>query len=136
MEESPAFSFRASVDELDRFREIISGFIEKSLDEIEKNRVILALDEAFVNIAEHGYGPEKKGEIELSMRRSGEGLEFVLLDRAPEFDPTAAGNVNLEQHGEKGESTGLGIHLFTTLMKTTYSTRPGGGNRLVLFKAV
>ena len=127
--------FKSELSELDRFRSVISDFIARDLGEIEKNRVILALDEAFVNVITHGYGQAGSAPIELSMDRKDNGFEFSLLDRAPLFDPLKAPGPDLETHGDSGKNHGLGIHLYTTIMKTTHAARPGGGNILTMFKA-
>ncbi len=126
--------FKSDLGELNAFRQSADDFIGDELDELEKNRVILALDEAFVNVVEHGYRGKPDGEIDLSMRRIKGGLEFSILDRAEEFDPTTKGQVDLIEHGAGGASHGLGIHLYTTIMKTRYEARPGGGNCLILLK--
>jgi len=112
-------------------------FIGNSLDEIERNRVILALDEVFVNIVQHGYTPDTRESIELVMREIEQGLEFTFLDRAPEFDPTATPvTIDPVEHAESGKNHGLGIHLFSMIMKAKYNKRPGGGNTLILLKSV
>lgn len=127
--------FKSDLEELDRFRALIGEFISTDLGEIEKNRVILALDEAFVNVITHGYRQAGIEGIELKMDRKDNGFEFTLLDRAPLFDPLKAASPDLEGHAESGKNHGLGIHLYTTIMKTTHSARPGGGNILTMFKA-
>lgn len=118
-------------------RDAADSFIGNVLDEIEKNRVILALDEAFVNIVQHGYGEGKNPPVELFIQNKSGGIEFNFQDRAPEFDPTATpSEVDLKKHGESGDDHGLGIHLYSTIMKTSYSRREGGGNSLTLFKSI
>lgn len=127
--------FKSALEELDRFRAVIDDFVSTDLGEIEKNRVILALDEAFVNVITHGYAQDQNKPIELKMDRKGDGFEFTLLDRAPLFNPLKAVSPDLAGHAESGKNHGLGIHLYTTIMKTTHSARPGGGNILTMFKA-
>lgn len=118
-------------------RDAADAFIGDALDEIEKNRVILALDEAFVNIVQHGYGEGDHPPVDLHIAKVAGGIEFNFQDRAPEFDPTAApSEIDLTRHAGSGEDHGLGIHLYSTIMKTSYSRRPGGGNSLSLFKAI
>lgn len=128
---------KSNIAELDRMRDAADAFIGNALDEIEKNRVILALDEAFVNIVQHGYGEGENPPVDLFIQSKPGGIEFNFQDRAPEFDPTAApSEIDLKKHAESGEDHGLGIHLYSTIMKTSYSRREGGGNSLSLFKAV
>ncbi|MCE9599398.1 MAG: ATP-binding protein [Spirochaetia bacterium] len=128
---------KSNISELDRMREAADAFIGNALDEIEKNRVILALDEAFVNIVQHGYGEGEHPPVDLYIEGKSGGIEFNFQDRAPQFDPTATpSDIDLRKHGESGDDHGLGIHLYSTIMKTTYSPRDGGGNSLILFKAI
>ena len=128
--------FKSELRELDRFRTVIAEFVSRDLGEIDKNRVILALDEAFVNVVTHGYGQGGTESIELKMDRKDNGFEFALMDRAPLFDPLKAASPDLDGHAESGKNHGLGIHLYTTIMNTTHAARPGGGNILTMFKAV
>ena len=128
-------AFESRLTELDRFRGLVSEFISSELNEIEKNRVILALDEAFVNIIAHGYADSPDGLIELTMEKNAEGLVFVLMDRAPLFDPTKSEGPDLDEHAASGKNHGLGIHLYSTIMKAAHSPRPDGGNILKLSRA-
>jgi len=128
-------TFESRLTELDRFRGLVSEFISADLNEIEKNRVILALDEAFVNIVTHGYGENRVGSIDLTMEKGPEGFVFVLMDRAPLFDPTKAPAPDLE-HAGSGKDHGLGIHLYSTIMQAAHSPRPDGGNVLKLSRPV
>lgn len=129
-------AFTSSLAELERFRSVVSEFISSDLNEIEKNRVILALDEAFVNIITHGYAEAQNGSIELAMEKTRDAIVFILMDRAPLFDPTTAVSPDLSEHGASGKSHGLGIHLYSTIMKAAHSARPDGGNILKLSWAV
>jgi serine/threonine-protein kinase RsbW len=128
------YGFKSRLSELDRFRDVIADFVSPSFQEIEKNRIILALDEAFVNIVTHGYADNPDGPIDLTMEKRPDGFQFVLMDRAPLFDPTGISSPNLREHTESGKNHGLGIHLYTTIMKAAHAPRPGGGNILTLFK--
>ena len=130
-----AHAFESRLTELDRFRGLVSDFISADLHEIEKNRVILALDEAFVNIVTHGYGENHIGSIDLTMEKGPEGFIFVLMDRAPLFDPTKAPAPDLE-HAESGKDHGLGIHLYSTIMHAVHSPCSEGGNVLKLSRLV
>ena len=50
--------------------------------------VRLAVDEAFTNIIEHGYGGEGVGEIECACDETKDSLVIVLRDWAAPFDPS------------------------------------------------
>lgn len=127
-------NIKSDLNALDGIRPRVDAFIGTRLDALDKNRVILAVDEALANIIEHAYAGDRTRGIELTMERGDGEIVFTIEDEGAPFDPTAEREreLDLERHAQNGRARGLGIYLFTTLMQARHETRPGGGNRLIL----
>ena len=96
--------------------------------------LIQAADELSANIMLHGYGGGPV-EIEIVVRPEAAGLVVVLRDTAPVFDPTTAGEPNLNAPLEERQVGGLGIFLSRKLTdELRYRALPDGGNELTLVK--
>ena len=133
---SENLTIRSDTAELDRARDLVANFIGQDLDPQEKNRVILAVDEALANIIEHAYGGNTDRQIEMQMERTAGKFVFTIDDDGDPFDPTVERPLDLGRHAAAGHSRGLGIYLFTTLMEARHEPGPHGGNRLILSKAI
>ncbi len=129
---------RNDFDELARVRDELKAFLGDSFDRLDTNRIVLSVDEALANIVEHAYDDDPAGSIDLSMERVGdERVVFILEDRGPLFDPTQLPAPNLEERSHDTGEGGLGVFLYMTLMdEARHEEREGGGNRLILTKAL
>ncbi|HNV45972.1 MAG TPA: ATP-binding protein [Spirochaetota bacterium] len=128
--------FTNDLDELSRIRDEIQDFIGDCLEYVERNRVILAMDEAIANIIKYGYPNGGRGTVELVMRRDDVRLEFVLTDDAVPFNPLELPDADLEHYHNTGASGGLGVYLYRRLMDVSYEPTPSGGNRLTLSRRI
>lgn len=120
--------------ELARVRDEIAAFIGDLLSPVELNRVLLAVDEALTNALKYGQLGDARPALTLYARRESARLVFVLEDQGVPFDPASQAPPDLEHYSMKGESAGLGVHLYRTLMETHHEEREGGGNRLTLIR--
>ena len=109
----------------------LSDFLAFRMGDLERNRILLAVEEALVNTFEHGYagGP---GTIEVNVGWKNSALQIELSDRAKEYDPTSVPLPSPEQLSKDGATGGYGLFLLRTLMRVQYRRRDGGGNTLVL----
>ena len=123
------------IDGLEALRALATGVCsERCLDKIHINRVVLALDELFANIHEHGY-VNKGGDIECSacwLEEDEEAchLELVLRDYAtviPDF--SRCHGVCVETLKENPVAGGLGIHLIKASTDRFEHTPLENGNR-------
>ncbi len=99
--------------------------------------VVLAIDEALINVIRHGYGGKPGKTIEFSLRRAehpgkGEGLEVRIRDFST--------NVNLKEicgrDLDEVRPGGLGVHLIRAMMESVeYTHAEGGGVLLVMRKS-
>ncbi len=122
-----------------RYLVVVRRFVQEAAEGLGAARrvvddLIQAVDELSANIILHGYGGGP-GEIEIAVRPEGAGLAVVLRDRAPVFDPTTAGEPNLDAPLEERQVGGLGIFLSRKLTdELRHRALPEGGNELTLVK--
>lgn len=105
--------------------------LARSFSSIEVNRILLAIEEAMVNIFEHGYGGP--GPVTLNYELQEDRIRIVIDDEAPLFDPTSGELPNPESLGEAGRPGGYGIYLMRTIMHVQHQSH-SVGNRLILEK--
>jgi serine/threonine-protein kinase RsbW len=91
----------------------------------------VALDEVLSNIVKHGgRAPEAPARIELTVRRTGDTVEVVVIDDAGPFNPLEAVAPNTTEPLEKRTPGGLGITLVRRLMDVVEYERVAERNRL------
>jgi serine/threonine-protein kinase RsbW len=96
--------------------------------------LVQAADELCANTILYGYDGQA-GEIEVIVRREGDGLAVALRDRAPVFDPASVREPDLDAPLEERAVGGLGIFLSRKLTdELRHRARAAGGNELVLVK--
>lgn len=96
--------------------------------------VLLALEEAAVNVFEHGYAGMSGQPLVVAFRpgRNG-GFEIVLRDRAPLVDVSRIAPGDLKELARRHASRGRGLALIRLFTQTVrHRPRRGGGNELVL----
>jgi len=122
-----------------RFLVVVRRFVQEAAQGLGAAQrviddLIQAVDELSANIILHGYGGGP-GEIEIVVRPEEAGLAVVLRDKAPTFDPTTAGEPNLDAPLEERQVGGLGIYLSRKLTdELRHRALPEGGNELTLVK--
>jgi len=102
------------------------------LNDKETNRVVLAVDELFANIAQHGY-QGKEGPIEMKAGCDDNVLRFEFRDYAPPLinEDTLQGQPMDTSQIRPG---GLGLHLIYAIMDEVRHQRLDDGNRWFLGK--
>jgi anti-sigma regulatory factor (Ser/Thr protein kinase) len=95
---------------------------------------LLAVEEAVVNVFEHGYGGRPGCPLLVAVRSLPKGsVEVVLRDRAPVFDPGRVPVQDLRELARRETSRGRGLPLMRLLAGSIgHRPRRGGGNELVL----
>jgi len=96
------------------------------------NLIVLAINEAVMNIMQHAYKGKPSGEIVLEIRRVDNELVFLLIDHADPVDVAGIKSRCLDDV----RPGGLGVHIINTIMdKVTFLKCPEGtGNQLELRK--
>lgn len=85
---APRQRFPARADALPR----VSAFVERRCRELGAGRraalrLILVAEELFINTVMHGYAGKGRQAVTLTLRDAGSGIELVVEDDAPPFDP-------------------------------------------------
>ena len=96
--------------------------------------VVIAVNEACMNVIQHAYAGDPKGEIVLEIRRKGNQLVFRLQDFAAPVDVSRIKPRKLEEV----RPGGLGVNFICEVMdETQFLPPPGGaGNLLRMVKRI
>lgn len=96
------------------------------------NCIVLAVNEACMNVIQHAYGPSHSGEVILEIFDTGREIVFRLTDFAPPVDKSKIRSRDLEDI----RPGGLGVHLMNEVMdEVDFRNDPEGiGNVLVMKK--
>jgi serine/threonine-protein kinase RsbW len=124
--------------ELTRLQAFADAFAhECDLPDDERSRMLVILEELFINAVTHGYGPHSTGgSITVALGRRTSGLRISFVDDGPPFDPLAFGAPDLDAAGEERRIGGLGIHIVRSLVDEAHYRREGGRNHLHLVRRI
>ncbi len=92
--------------------------------------VELAVVEGCTNIIRHAYDASCREKLGLSIKRSGDEIEILLMDKGVPFDPTRAPLPNLDEPGEGG----YGVFLIREIMREVSYQRRGSLWNVLLLK--
>jgi anti-sigma regulatory factor (Ser/Thr protein kinase) len=99
----------------------------------DADEVVLAVNEACMNVIQHGYRNDPAGEIRLTIHTDGQVLVFRLRDDAPCVDISQVRSRDLEDL----RPGGLGTHFIDTIMDEVAFLDCGGqGNLLEMVKFI
>jgi len=128
----------AQTENLHKVREFMSRNVQASaLGELDRNKVVLAVDEAVANIMRHAYSGAGSGEVQIAVSANEEKFEITIFDSGSVFDPNDVKEPDMMEHVRLGKKSGLGIFLMRQIMdEVTYNFREGSRNRLHLVKFV
>lgn len=95
--------------------------------------MIVALNEATVNIIRHGY--RQPGLVEIDLFRQDGALRIELRDDAPLFDPTQVPSPDITIPLAERPYGGMGIHMMRQFLDAlVYQQTANGRNLLILIK--
>ena len=122
--------YAASLDNLDA----LTAFVEEcgrsvDLAERTKSRLLLATEEAFVNICSHAY-PDEAGEAEVDCASEGDCLVLQISDWGIPFDILSLPPPDTTTGIMERPVGGLGIHFIRTLSDDVSYRREQGRNIL------
>lgn len=134
--DSATFNFKsAELPDLGEMRRFVQTSAERlGATEDTIGEMVLAVNEAVTNILVHGYR-NRPGSIEIGVEGDDGKLIVRLVDRAPQYDPTAVPTPNLSLTLDERPLGGLGVHMmrqFTDSLR--YRVTPDGQNELLLIK--
>ncbi len=127
--------FPSCADRLRLVREVVRQAASLGgLHADQAERLVLAVNEACMNVIQHAYGDGNSGEIRLLIDTDGDCMIFTLVDQAQPVDCSRIRPRDLEDI----RPGGLGVHLINEVMDDVeYRNAPGGvGNVLVMKKRI
>ena len=131
-------TMEASLSNLER----ALAFVDETLEQMgcpmkQQMQVDLALEEAFVNVANYAYGGEP-GPVSLSVLAEGETgqITIMLMDRGTPFDPLGREEPDLSLPAEEREIGGLGIFMVKKSMDEVRYAYEDGQNILTMVKHI
>ena len=120
------------IPELNNFVKTVGE--QLNLDASLSSQLMLAVEEAVVNVMSYAYPLGTKGDISVDATATEEWLKFIITDQGKAFDPTQGGNADTTLNAEDRPIGGLGILLVQKLMDTINYERIDGKNVLTLKK--
>jgi anti-sigma regulatory factor (Ser/Thr protein kinase) len=129
---------RAEHAELTRLQAFVDAFAQEcALPDDERSRLLVILEELFINAVTHGHGPHSAGgSITVALGRGTGRLRISFIDDGPPFDPLAVGAPDLDAAAEERPIGGLGIHIVRALADQARYRREGGRNHLHLVRRI
>ena len=113
---------------------------EAGMEDWEVFHCELAVEEAFVNIAEYGFegfDPDDLHDhsyVDIVAEVDGEVLTITICDNSPPFNPLEMEDPHITPDIQQIETGGLGIHFYKKLMDYVHYEYRNGENRLTLRK--
>lgn len=130
-------AFKASLSELAQMMVYVEESSKKyALSEEKQRKVMLAVEEALVNIISYAYQGKEPGGIEIECSETGcqKGIEIKISDYGFAFNPTKNEAPVFASSVEEASIGGLGIYLFSKMMDKVCYERKENKNSLTLIK--
>ena len=131
---SVARTFPARIDVLDA----VNGFVDvnaarSGLDDKKKFGLLVALEEAFVNVCHYAY-PGAEGDVEVTCGREGDSFAVEIADRGVAFDVLSLPDPDTTTGLMERDIGGLGVYFIRKLTDEVHYRRENGRNilRMVL----
>ena len=123
----------ATTENLDALHKFLVCTIS-DLPEKTQNKILLASEEIFVNIAQYAYQPDS-GKAIVRVEHGGDvTIEFE--DSGVPYDPLQKVNPDITLSAEEREIGGLGIFMAKSLMDSISYRREGNRNILTIKKEI
>ena len=91
-------------------------------------RLVLVVEELFVNTVVHGHGGDCDAPVQLTVDPQPGGIRVIYEDQAPRFDPSAGPHDVPNAH--EGPPGGHGLLLVRRFSSDLEYSRAGGANRV------
>lgn len=116
----------ARVEHLEEIAGFVEGHADRcGLDPKKKFGLLLAVEEAFVNVCHYAY-PDGTGEVELACDCTGGSLVVEITDRGLPFDILSLPDPDTKGDIMEREIGGLGVHFIRRMSdEVTYRRREG-----------
>ena len=126
----------AAVENLDKVLSFVTSHLEeKSCSFKELNRISLAVEEVFVNIANYAYSPEVgKARVRVEVTNEPVTVSITFIDHGKPYDPFARPDPDVSLSVSERKIGGLGVFLVKRTMDDVYYEYKDGCNILRLQK--
>ena len=119
----------------------LNAFVKAANDSMHldaglSKKIVLAVEEAAVNIMQYAYPSDMEGELTVNIEADDTTLKFILIDSGAEFDPTTVSHADTTLSVDERPIGGLGILLVRNLMDSINYERNNGKNILTLKKNI
>ena len=121
-----------SVPELNQFIQSVGQRL--NLEAAMTSQLMLAVEEAVVNVMNYAYPIGTVGEVNISAQCTDKDIKVIITDEGKAFDPTTTNKADTTLNAEERPIGGLGILLVQQLMDTINYERSNGKNVLTLKK--
>ena len=122
------------VPELNKFVKSVTSRL--NLDTSLSSQLMLAVEEAVVNVMNYAYPIGSKGEVNITAQGTEDSIKFIITDEGKAFDPTQALEADTTLSAEERPIGGLGILLVQQLMDSINYERINNKNVLTLKKNI
>ncbi len=128
----------SSTKNLVMIRDFVNRVAEQAgLEESNRSKIELAVDEACCNVIEHAYGNDVSKEITVRATFDGDAVRISVIDSGAGFAPDEVPQEELRELIRQRRTGGLGMRLIKTLMdEVRYEIEPGRRNELHMVKKV
>ena len=131
-----AITLTNDVSQVKELNQFVSSVAERlNLELPMQSQLMLAVEEAVVNVMNYAYPIGTQGDVTIEARATDACLSFIITDSGKAFDPTERSNVDTSLSAEDRPIGGLGILLVRSLMDSINYERHDGKNVLTLKKA-
>jgi serine/threonine-protein kinase RsbW len=132
--ESIEMTYSARIENLEEVLDFIETCADRfGLDEKRKFGLLVAVEEAFVNVCHYAY-PDSKGEVELICEGDGDSFAVTIKDRGVAFNVLSLPDPDITSDVMERKVGGLGIYFIRRLTDDVSYQREDGQNilRMVL----
>lgn len=120
----------ARVENLEEMQGFVEGHADScGLDPRKKFGLLLAIEEAFVNVCHYAY-PDGRGEVKLACYCAGDSLVVEITDRGLPFDVLSLPDPDTKGDIMEREIGGLGIYFIRKMTDEVTYRRQDGCNIL------
>ena len=126
----------ATIENLAAVTEFVDSFLEENDCPMKTQMQIdLALEEAYVNIANYAYGDET-GKAEIGISKNGDEVTIVLKDGGIPYNPLKKKDPDTTLSAEEREIGGLGVFLVKKNMDSVFYEYRDGKNIFTMTKKI
>jgi serine/threonine-protein kinase RsbW len=116
--------------------EAIEAFLAaEHVDREDAAAILVASEEVFINIVDHGYG-QNGGTLTLRLSRAGGRVRMTYIDAGVPFNPLELPAPDIDLPLDRRRAGGLGLMIVRKLMDSVAYERRDGKNHLTLVKTV